>query len=344
MKSSFKLFLEKGTKTVLFRGKFNDYNDFEMLRQKIITTSQSPSFKNSKKAIKEEDKILLSFGEGSPFVPSNLTEGIWDNKTYEYFLEKLRNRKLFNVQYKLYVEKKKELPVFKEIKYTEVLAKALEDIGNPMMNQLKAELPLVKLEKSKINFDKKQEQLTTNYKNFSEEEHENIICNNCFEKGFHGPRFVCCECNNYNLCMNCEKLLKKEQFHDREHVFVQVNKAIGEDEKCKFCDYNNFFGNKEQTNRIVENSFDVKFSIINAGDNDLLNCYIIPVRYGEKYLSCKPLVINEKIARNERKDVEIRIRRGENFFKGVFEGYFRMFTPSGIPFGNILHITNILGD
>lgn len=340
MKSSFKIFLDRG-KTVLFKGKFTEYKTYDEIRKKIINTSQAPTFKSLKKALRERDFFTLEFGEDSPFIPTNLEEGIWDKRTYDYFLEKLRNRRLNDARYKFYVTKKPKKLTFKEIQYSEVLQKSLEETWKPIVNDLKKDLNLLTLEEAKTQFDEKKKEAENNDEKLKMEKHKGFLCCNCFEKDFDGPRFVCSECDNYNLCNNCEKLLKKEQIHDREHVLIQVNKPTDSNEAFMF---NNFFGPKEITNQFAENCFDIKFTVINTGENDLDKCYILPVRYGENYLGCKPYVIEEKLGRNERKEIDLRIRRESDLTRGIFDGYFRMFTPNGMPFGNVLHVQNIVGE
>ena len=86
----------------------------------------------------------------------------------------------------------------------------------------------------------------------------------------------------------------------------------------------------------------MEISVINSGDNVLKNCYILPVRYGEDYLSCNPKVIKEEVQRNMTLKIILVIRVPND--KGYFEGYFRMFTPHGLPFGKVLYVKVLNGD
>ena len=75
----------------------------------------------------------------------------------------------------------------------------------------------------------------------------------------------------------------------------------------------------------------------------LKNCYILPVRFGDEYLTCNPKIITDEIQRNMSLKVILVVRVPQNN-KGYFEGYFRMFTPGGLPFGNVLCVKVLNGD
>ena len=80
----------------------------------------------------------------------------------------------------------------------------------------------------------------------------------------------------------------------------------------------------------------------NNGENNLQNCYILPIRYGEEYLFCKSKKITDSIQRgaNSKISLEVKVPKKD----GYFEGYFRMFTPNGIPFGNVINIKVLNGN
>ena len=100
------------------------------------------------------------------------------------------------------------------------------------------------------------------------------------------------------MCQDCEKLFYKKQIHPRDHTLIQVNKAFNTDNKNNLNKYNNIIGNNNQEFKNVPLSFQLEISVINIGENDLNNCYILPVRYGEDFLSCRPKVIKEEVERN----------------------------------------------
>ena len=75
----------------------------------------------------------------------------------------------------------------------------------------------------------------------------------------------------------------------------------------------------------------------NNGENNLQNCYILPVRYGDEYLSCASKIIKNSVEKGTSLKINLDIQIPHNN-KKCFKGYFRMFTPDGIPFGNVVYI------
>ena len=338
--ASFKIFGSKEDKAVLLKGKINDFKDYKELKDKIIDSSRNSKLKQQK--IKERENFILNFMEdkkSNAYIPEDLTKGIWDNKTFSYFKEKLSFRGIQNVTYKFNIEKVQRLPKWKRKENHEILNEALDASWNPINEDIINSVTLNKLEESKVIYNKKKEQLKNNEEKLNNEKHENIICNNCFKKDFHGKRFICSECNNYNLCQVCESIFYQKQIHNREHTLIQVNKSL----KDELYKYNNIIGNNNQEFKNVPSSFQLEISIINSGENDLKNCYILPVRFGDEYLTCNPKIITDEVQRNMSVKIILVVRVPQNN-KGYFEGYFRMFTPNGLPFGNVLCVKVLNGD
>ncbi|KAL9018726.1 MAG: hypothetical protein Q9185_003956 [Variospora sp. 1 TL-2023] len=48
--------------------------------------------------------------------------------------------------------------------------------------------------------------------------HRGVICNSCNAMPIHGIRYRCTNCNDYDLCEQCEAL----QFHDKTHLFYKI--------------------------------------------------------------------------------------------------------------------------
>lgn len=73
-------------------------------------------------------------------------------------------------------------------------------------------------EKLKIYFSK-------NYCFLTGVKHPNIICDGCAKAGIAGIRFVCAQCNNYDLCAFCYG----QDLHDLDHIFVryQTGNSVG---------------------------------------------------------------------------------------------------------------------
>ena len=339
-----KIFGSKDDKSVLVRGKVNDFKNYNELKKKIIDSSQNSKKKDNK--LKENDVFILCFSEEKKkqlYIPDELASGIWDNKTFSYFKEKLSLHNIQDATYKFYVQKVPRIKKWKRKENHEFLKEALDSNWEPIEKNLLSEISLAKLEESKINYKNLKEKLKKNEEKLNNEIHSNIICNICFKKDFNGKRFVCAECNNYNLCQNCEKIFYSKQIHQREHSLIQINKALKDENVDNLSKYNNIIGNNNQEFKNVPESFQLEVSIINNGENNLKDCYILPVRFGKEYLSCNPKVIQEDTQRNMIVKI-ILIIRVPHVNKGYFEGYFRMFTPNGLPFGKVLCVTVLNGE
>ena len=335
---SFKILPSKDKRQVLVKGIFTEYPDYQKLKNRIIDASDKvKGFK-----ISEKDNFKLIFVEENDdfYIPSQLKNGvgIGNQKSYNYFTEKLVLRGIKGKCYKFYVEKMKRPYKFKEKENSVFMKEALDASWQPIYDNIIKDVNLSKLEESQVEYNKMKEQLKKNEEKIKKEVHKNIICNNCFKNNIKGKRFVCAECNNYNLCQDCEKIYYQKQIHQREHTLIQVNKALDDD----INKYNNVIGNTTQIYKNVPSSFPIEFSVVNSGENDLKDCYILPVRYGEEYLSCSPKKITDSVIRNMHKIINLIVRIPND--KGYFEGYFRMFTPNGLPFGNTLCIKVLNGE
>ena len=336
--ASFKIRPGKVADKVCLRGPFRDYPDYQTLKNKIIDRS-----KNCEKyRLKESDNFILVFENDKYFIPPQLQKerAIGNQKSYKYFTEQLILRGIKDACYIFYVEKTKRPFKWKEKENCVLLKEALDNSWTPIYNDINKEVNLGKLEESQDNYKKMKDELKKNEQIINKETHKNIICNNCFENNIKGKRFICAECNNYNLCQECEKIFYQKQIHDREHTLIQVNKALNEEDNI--YKYNNIIGNTNQVFKNVPLSFPIEFSVVNCGKEDLQDCYILPVRYGEEYLSCIPKKISDSVIRNISIKINLVVRVPKN--KGYFEGYFRMFTPSGLPFGNTLCVKVLNGE
>ena len=169
------------------------------------------------------------------------------------------------------------------------------------------------------------------------EKHINVVCHNCLTSDFTGCRYICCECDNFNLCQNCKE--NSNIIHNKEHAFVKINKPA----KIDIKNYKNLF----RPNKILLNNskdkFDINFEILNKGKNNLKGCYISSIKANKKYLKCIKKVIDEDIKSDEKKRAKLTIvfdedEDDEDSSQDVYEGYYRLFTEEGIPFGDILYL------
>ena len=327
---------EDGKKTMVPYTKIDNFNKYADLKQVIknrYTKNIGPLRQN----------IVLNYNKeksGNQYFPEILENRIWDNHSFEYFKEKLSVRGLKNAKYLFELEIiNNTIKPFSRPKYDNLLENALEKIWTPIFNDITGKVGLKDLEKLQVEYAKKKEKLEENEKKINGK-HENIVCNQCFKNNIKGKRFVCAECNNFNLCQECEKLFYKQQIHDRKHTLIQVNKPLSKDEN-NALKYSNII-TKNNIELKVEGEGDIEeleieFDLINNGLTNLQKCYILPVRYGDDYLKCLPYFINESIDMNYSQKIKLNLKSPDSG-KKYYEGYFRMFTPEGIPFGQVLNV------
>lgn len=319
-------------------------SEFEKFKDLKDTIKNELSKKKSKfdQIITEHDNFVLRYvrdEKSKDYFPPELNDCIFDNPTFEYLKEKLFLNRVEGTTYKFNIEKVDSLPSFKRPKFDEILQSELQKQWKPICDEIKRELKLKQLEKTNNEYSKMKSELTEREKKINEV-HENIICNNCFKTNIKGKRFVCSECFNYNLCQVCEKIYYKKQIHDRNHTLIQVNKPLTED-KDNLLNYDCLISSNIKELKLecvdINQIFNLPIEVSNNGGIDLKNCYILPVRYGEDYLICVPMKIDEKFDSNFSCKMDLLIKV-PNMDKKNYEGYFRMFTPSGLPFGQVLFI------
>lgn len=328
--NNFKIFYEK---KVLVKDVFNKY-DWNKLRDIIIENSKR-EFKSKKKELKDKDDFILEFFELPNNFELSLTS-IWNNKTYNYFVDNLKiyNEKNENEPIKcvkMNVIKVDKLPKWDLPKYDILLKNVLENTWKKEEEYIKNKLNDFELINGYYIFIKKKYQ-NKNNEEINEIKNNNIICNLCLDIDFIGPRYVCSFCNNYNLCRKC--FFSGD--HNPEHNFILFKRSIKDSNILK---YNNKFSPCSEIFQNIYDSFEVNFKVANIGEKDLQNCYLINIKYTGNYLCCEKYIISEKLEKNKIKEIKLKINFIDKSDKvGIFEGYFRMFTEKGEPFGDILKV------
>jgi len=326
-------------KVIIKDTKIDTFEKYQVLKNSI----KDMCAKKEKGFLGDRTNFILRYKEddkGKLYFPEQLHNCIWDNPSFEFFKEKLALREINNAKYTFEIEKVvKQNKPFTRPKFDKLLGESLESIWNPICAEITKKVGLKELEKIQVEYSKKKEALIENEKKINGK-HENIVCNNCFKNNIIGKRFVCAECNNYNLCQNCEKLLYKQQIHDRKHTLIQVNTPIN-DEENNVLKYDNLIAKNTFEIKVDSKSdiddLEIELEIVNNGLRNLKNCYILPVRYGDDYLKCITKVINESIDMNYSEKIRLNLK-SPNSDKKYYEGYFRMFTPEGLPFGQVLNV------
>ena len=334
MSASLKILIKdiKDTNFVIYKENINKIKDYKTITNSLFEKLQKNSHKKANFKLNRSDKFILKFEEGKDiFIPEEIKEGIFDENSFKFLKEKLESHPK-EEKYKFFIEKVDSLPKFIIKTDDIILNQSLKKFWDISLKDITSNLNLSKLEESNNKFEKIKEERKKNEEILKKIKHNNIICSNCFQKDFNGKRFICSECDDYNLCQNCEENLLEKEIHHREHVFIQINKKLDED----ISKYSIVLGNYQKEFQNVEDMFNLEFVIVNNGERDLKNCYILPIRYGENYLSSDSKIITDSIKKENIYKIDLIIKVPKK--SGYFEGYFRMFSPNGLPFGDVIHI------
>ena len=324
--------------TFSFEGKKKEYefyifDSFYEIRKKIIEDYNL------------DENILLTFDfppqYNQYFQTQNIKlkiEQFFDEETFEYFkkLTEGLDTKFFNKNQKITIKKVPKLP------------DGLPSLKKHLQKQLEDQLKTL-LMKIKVNVQSKLSNENNYYnienlknKDFEFVCHKNIICNNCFKTNFIGFRFICTECDRFNLCENCE-LLKTQLIieHNPNHLFIQIPTPVNEE----LLFYNNIIERKNQLIKV--NVGDIKTKNIkpyviihNTGENSFKNCILYPICYGEGYILGDIIKITEDIKKND--SIKIEIKLDEFHDSGVSK--WRMITENGVPFGEVIYLTLIVDE
>ena len=316
--------------TVLFKEDIFKILNFEQLKDKILEKSKPQTFNSVK--ISKNDKFILEISEDCEVLGLN---SFWNSETFNYFYEKIKKNPPKKL--KLAISKIDKEPKWEKPKYWEILKESLESTWNITKEEIKNDLTEKYLNegKRKFNQDKKENDPNLNEELFNEM-HINIICNNCFTSNFTGARYICCECYNFNLCEYCQKNARIA--HQNEHTFIKINNPVELDIQT----FNSIISpNKLLLKKKLE-PFEIKIDIINNGESNLKGCFFSPIRFGKNYLGCLKQSITKECEKGEKITLTILIKYDDEEFEenthNMYEGYFRLMTIEGIPFGDIFYI------
>ena len=290
----------------------NNFNDFKQSIYKIFEIPKND---------------LMTFN-----IPKELNipiDEFSDNDSYNSFYEeimKIEDKELVKNS-NIILEKKISNKDSTKIKISDII-----NYHYPLIEKVSKQIKNTDLDKEKKIFESNKTD-----ENFNEEEHKSIICSNCYKINFKGIRFICSECQNYNLCYECEDLKSKKLIrHNQNHIFIRINRPID----INIKKYDNIIKRNNQ-NLIVdlknkEKKLIIPIDIINNGEESLKNCYFRPVGFGENYIDGKKITINENIKRTE--EIEVKIELNKIKKPGEYFSNWRMFTQEGIPFGKVFYL------
>jgi hypothetical protein len=246
---------------------------YDSLLTKILKGSENDKFKKVK--VSKNDKFILKLVNHN----INDLDSFWNSETYDFFLSKIK--KDLPSKIKIHIEKVKKYPAWNPPQFYTILKNSLNSAWDATKKDLEEQLTENYLIEGKKIFIQEAKEKIENFKEkFFHEIHANIVCNNCLNSNFQGTRYICGECDNYNLCQFCYKCLENKKFrHNPDHFFIKMNIPVILDIQKYNCI---FTPNKIFLRKKDKQLFDLKINIVNIGENDLLECFLSPVRFGQK--------------------------------------------------------------
>ena len=331
-KCDFRVMYKQFPKQRIAKENIFSIKNFESLKSKIFKKTKAYGEEVEKNGVKNGDKFILKLNEKFSGIDS-----VFDDKTLDYLKRKISEEPIQQVN--AYIEKVNEYPDWKPPQILKIFNESLEKESKKVLEGIKKDLILEDLENgNRVYLKEKKEEKELSDENFREC-HICVFCNNCQRGNFFGFRYVCSECNNYNLCEQCYS--NEIYTHDKEHVFIRIKNPIHVDLNNYSCI---FSPNRKYEIREL-GIFELKIDIINNGINDLKNCFISPIRFGKEYLNCLRKTITDEVKPGEKTTIDVCITfdnddlNDDNFLQlNQYKGYFRLMTEHGIPFGDILYL------
>ena len=182
--------------------------------------------------------------------------------------------------------------------------------------------------------------------------HSGIKCNKCNTENIQGIRYKCINCQNYNLCQNCES----DSEHISSHIFLKIRKPLLDEEyNEKIKNYNYKNGNfdyfiKEKLfvfplkNKEIDNLVK-QITLINCGE-DWQNGAVFKC-LNDSEIKGKNFNINKKVNKNEDIKIDIifeDLKKNLSTFKDEYDVYYQMFNENNEAFGDITKFKVIFKD
>lgn len=203
----------------------------------------------------------------------------------------------------------------------ESLNEKLEKMKSEIINACTADL----LQKQKELFDSEEKKGNIM--------HKDVICKECQQFQFSGVRFMCVECQNYNICQKCER--KKP--HNTEHLLIKFNKSMSDpDSEYDYEKYSCYFANIDENNSIKfeaqAKEKTIYVDIVNDGKLSLVNCFIMSIGYKANYIDGKKTEV-KNIEKGSKDRVKLKL---DNKPQGEYISKWRVFLKNGYPIGKVL--------
>jgi len=334
-KCKIKIYYEKFKNDIVLNKNLSSFENYQSLREAVIAASNDKKQLASIKkiAVKKEDKIVLEIVE--PKIGG--INSIFNKETFNFFNNKVNEGHLTLI--KLYITKVEKYPDWSPPQIYEILKNTLQSASDENSIVLIEELAQEKSEElnngQRVYLVKRNEEKSVSEENIKDV-HLRVFCNNCPNNNFFGNRYICAECDNYNLCQNC---YTNERFtHCKEHTFILIKSPIMLDLSLFSC----LFINKRKIINVDKfEAFDFEIEIINNGIESLQGCFISPIRFGKKYIGCTKDSIESEVQNGQKYTMKTMIKfEDENIIEKYrqYEGYFRLMTQEGLPFGDIFYL------
>ena len=334
-KCKIKIYYEKFKNDIVLNKNLSSFENYQSLREAVIAASNDKKQLASIKkiAVKNGDKIVLEIVE--PKIGG--INSIFNEETFNFFHNKVNEGHLTLI--KLYITKVEKYPDWSPPQIYEILKNTLQSASDENSKVLIEELAQEKSEElnngQRVYIVKRNEEKSLSEENIKDV-HLRVFCNNCPNNNFFGNRYICAECDNCNLCQNC---YTNERFtHCKEHTFILIKSPIMLDLSLFSC----LFINKRKIINVDKfEAFDFEIEIINNGIESLQGCFISPIRFGKKYIGCTKDSIESEVQNGQKYTMKTMIKfEDENIIEKYrqYEGYFRLMTQEGLPFGDIFYL------
>lgn len=154
MSINFKIFFDeiKNEKVVLAKGDLLEFK-WQSLKNKLIENSNNSYFQSKDLIIKNDDIICLNL-EGKDKFGLKQDFLVYDNRTFIYLLEKLKNIKKNNeeIKIKLFLKKQDNEPKIELANFDICLNDSLKKVWKKEKDKIKKELSHLELTNSENNF------------------------------------------------------------------------------------------------------------------------------------------------------------------------------------------------
>ena len=310
------------------------FQNYDKLKNLILdkTKKLKDARLKDKDKLKSKDKFILKILD---YDMAGL-EAIWDTDTYKYFFDKIQQNPPEKL--KFLIQKVDKYPSFVPPQEQIILSKTLETGWESIKKEIQEELTENYLNDGKRLFIQEKKENIENNENVPDDIlndiNVNVICNNCLNSNFLGQRYICAECDNFNLCNYCKE--KTRVSHNKDHIFIRLNTPVIED----IQKFNSILSPNKMLLKKAYEPFEMEITVINNGEEILQGCFLSPIRFGKKYLGCIKTTITDECQKGKKTNLNVFIKFEDmdDEPKDLYEGYFRLFTEEGIPFGDILYI------